>query len=247
MDGTLAFAVLAGAVFIAFATEAFAGFGSLLIALALGAQVYPIDELLPVLVPLSCTVTGFIVVRHGAHVDRALLFGRIVPFMGAGAAAGYAVARAVDGPALKAAFGALVLLFAGRELKRARRSAPPAKALRPAPWLVAAGVVHGVYACGGPLLVYAVGRSGLDKRRFRSTLAAVWLTLNLLLTAAFGISGRLTPAVLSKLGLLAPLAALAIVAGEWGHRRIDERRFRIVVLSLLLVAGASLAASAGSR
>jgi uncharacterized membrane protein YfcA len=39
--------------------------------------------------------------------------------------------------------------------------------------------------------------------------------------------------------MLAPLA-LGIVAGEWVHHRLDEKKFRVVVAVLLLVAGGVL-------
>jgi hypothetical protein len=41
-----------------------------------------------------------------------------------------------------------------------------------------AGLVHGMYTTGGPLLVYALGREGLSKHVFRSTVTAVWLVFN---------------------------------------------------------------------
>lgn len=237
------FALLAGAVFVAFATEALCGFGSAVIAITLGAHLYPLSELLALLVPLSCAVTSFIVARHRAHVDRGLLARRVLPLTGAGLAVGFALARAVEGPALKLAFGALVAVFAARELvriARPRAESAPLSGAAAAPIMVAAGVLHGIYATGGPLLVYAIGRSGLDKRRFRSTLAAVWLSLNLALTTAFAAAGRFSGQALPRLAVLVPVAALAIAAGEWGHRRVDERRFRTIVFSLLLIAGGSI-------
>jgi hypothetical protein len=33
---------------------------------------------------------------------------------------------------------------------------------------------------------------------------------------------------------------VGIAVGEWGHRRVDERRFRLIVFSLLLIAGATI-------
>lgn len=237
--------LLALAVLVAFAAEALSGFGSLVIALTLGAELYPLDELKPVLVPLSLTLTTYVVVRHRAKIDRALLLRRILPFMGAGVALGLLLLGRLDArttaPLLKSAFGGLVVLFAARELLAlARGHAAAPSAARPTPWIVAAGVVHGIFASGGPLLVYGIGRAGLDKAAFRSTLATVWLTLNAALTATYALSGRLGAATLPRIALLIPVVPVAIALGEWAHRRVDERRFRGVVFSLLLVAGGAL-------
>jgi hypothetical protein len=55
--------------------------------------------------------------------------------------------------------------------------------------LLGAGVIHGIYASGGPMLVYAVGREGLTKKVFRSTLSMVWIVLNVILVARFLLAG----------------------------------------------------------
>ena len=40
--------------------------------------------------------------------------------------------------------------------------------------------------------------------------------------------------------LLVPTVPLGILLGEWVHHRIDERRFRMAVLALLIAAAISL-------
>jgi uncharacterized membrane protein YfcA len=236
---------LALIVFLAFATQSLSGFGGALVALSVGAHFFALEDLLPIFVPLSLATTGAIVLRERAHVDRSLLFRRILPFMGVGLAAGVAFFAWADGALLKRIFGALVMGLAGRELARPLEFAEASPTSFGAPrvsalWLVAAGLVHGIYATGGPLLVYSLGRAGLGRSAFRGTLAAVWLALNAALTATYLAAGRLGPAVLPKIGALAPVAAAAIAAGEWAHRRTDERRFRTIVFGLLLLSGAGI-------
>lgn len=254
LDGT--FAVVAACVLAGFATEALAGFGAILVALALAANVVPVEDLLPVVVPASLIVTVYIVLRHGARADRALLVGRVLPLTGLGLAVGLAALPRVEGAALRTAFGAGVAAFAAWELRRASRGAAAqsrggapasaaatrgARAALAVPLMLAAGVVHGLLACGGPLLVLALGRLGLDRGAFRSTLAPVWLALNASLTFAYAASGRLGAPALGRIAALVPVAALAIALGEWAHARIDERRFRILVFAVLIAAGGALA------
>ena len=75
---------LAGFVLLSFTTQAMSGFGSVIIAVTLGSRFYPIEVLLPVVVPLDVLINAYIVTRTRAHVDRAVLFREIVPFMAVG-------------------------------------------------------------------------------------------------------------------------------------------------------------------
>mgnify|MGYP000703379850 CR=1 FL=1 len=93
-------------------------------------------------------------------------------------------------------------------------------AVRPA-WLTRgliglAGMTHGLFASGGPLLVYAVSGLQMDKARFRATLAGVWLTLNGVLTIAFLMDGRLQPA-LPFVAAYIPILVAGVYVGEKLH------------------------------
>ena len=240
---SLTFALLGAFILLAYTLEAVTGFGSIVIALSLGALLLPIDQLLPVLVPLNIGLTGTLVWRHRAQIDRRLLLGTILPGMLVGTAIGYLLLPYLDTSLLKAGFGALILWFAGRELWRLRHvSALP---VRPV-WLtrlitLGAGISHGLFASGGPLLVYGLAGTALDKARFRATLVSVWFTLNSLLTLAFALDGRLLPALPQVLAY-APLLLVGLWLGERLHRRFDERHFRVSIYILLLVTGTLLLA-----
>jgi uncharacterized protein len=241
----MAFAPYALGAFIllAYTLEAVTGFGSIVIALSLGALLLPIEQLLPVLVPLNIGMTGYLVWRHRAQIDRPLLLGTILPGMLVGTALGYLLLPYLDAALLKRGFGVLILWFAGRELWRLRHAA--ALPVRPQ-WLtrlltLGAGLSHGLFASGGPLLVYGLAGTARDKARFRATLVSVWFTLNSLLTAAFLVDGRLQPA-LPQVLIYAPLLLVGLWLGERLHRRFDERHFRIAIYALLLVTGTLLLA-----
>jgi uncharacterized membrane protein YfcA len=236
------FWAFAAIVALAFAAEATVGFGATVIALALGIHLFPISELLPVFVPLGLFVSAWIGLRGRAHVARRLLFSRILPWMGLGLALGLAVFERASNEALRRAFGAFVVALAALELWRLLRERSAARELpRPAASaaLLGAGVMHGMFSTGGPLLVWALGRSVPEKRAFRATLAWVWLVLGSALTTAYALGGRLDGGTLRATGALLPVLGVALTAGEWAHQRLDERRFRVLVYGLLLVSGAS--------
>ncbi|WP_121257503.1 sulfite exporter TauE/SafE family protein [Nocardioides ferulae] len=232
---------VAGFVLVAYTVEAVTGFGSIVIAVSLGALVLPVADLLPVLVPLNVLMTSFLVTRHRRHVDRPTLVRRILPLMLAGMLVGYLAAPHLPAGSLRMVLGALVLWFALRELGRWLRRVEPR---RHGPWLtrsliVGAGVSHGLVASGGPLLVAGLAGTTLGKAALRATLLTVWLLLNTTLTVLFALAGSLLPA-LPRVLALTPVLVVGLVAGEVLHRRLDEQVFRRVVHLLLAGTGVAL-------
>lgn len=229
-------------IFIAFTLEAITGFGSIVIALALGAQLVPIEQLVPILASLSVVMSAAMVWRHRHHIDRRLLLRTVLPGMVLGTALGYAVKPLLNAGLMRQSFGILIVWFASRELWRLRHAQMPVA--RPL-WLsqalvVLAGITHGLFASGGPLLVYAASGMAVNKARFRATLVSVWLTLNTGLTVAFWLDGRLLPTLPMAAAYL-PVIAAGFALGDWLHQRVSEARFRLVTYALLCVTGILLA------
>jgi uncharacterized membrane protein YfcA len=238
---SLALVWLGACILLAYTVEAITGFGSIVIALSLAALVLPIDQVMPILVPLNIVMTGYLSWRLRRQVHWPLLARLILPLMLVGTAVGYGLRPWLGDQLVRMLFGALVLWFAARSLWAMRHTV--AAVVRPRwqtrVWIGLAGVTHGLFASGGPLLVYGLTGVALDKARFRATLILVWFSLNSALTLAFAADGSLMPA-LPQVALYLPLLPLGILLGEWAHRRVDETRFRQLVLVLLLVAGAAL-------
>ncbi|MBN1947985.1 MAG: sulfite exporter TauE/SafE family protein [Bradymonadales bacterium] len=228
----------------AFLIEAALGFGATVVAVALGALLFPINEILPAFVPLNLVLSLFIVLKYRRDVSWGLLLKRILPLMVVGLPFGMLLFGAGENQLLSLLFGVFVILLAGFELlELSRRSGQAHRPLGPvakAAYLLAGGVIHGAYATGGPMAIYVAGREGLQKVQFRSTLCALWLILNSILVLNYLLIGALTPAS-GKLSLVlvAPLL-VGMLAGDWIQTRINHKVFTILVFLLLLVAGVVL-------
>ncbi|MDF3932906.1 sulfite exporter TauE/SafE family protein [Pseudomonas citronellolis] len=236
-------AALGGFILLAYTLEAVTGFGSVVVALSLGALLLPIEQLLPVLVPLNVGLTSYLAWRHRRLVQWRLLLATLLPGMLLGMIVGYLLLPWLDPQLLKRGFGLLILWFALRELHRGLHGTPRGEVPT---WLMrlatgAAGVCQGLFASGGPLLVYALAGQPLDKSRLRATLVCVWCSLNGLLTLAFLLDGRLRPALPQVLAY-APLLPVGLWLGEILHRRCAERHFRLAIHLLLLLSGTLLLA-----
>src|SRR5687768_13270512 len=148
-------------VFAAQTVSAISGFGATVIVLTLGAQLYPIPEILIMVLPLSVLQSSLIALRNRQAIRWRLLGSEVLPLLGLGLAIGFVIADQVAGDALRLAFGGLILALSLRELWVGWRGGGAGSPLpRPvnAGFIGAAGVVHGIWATGGPPLVYALGR-----------------------------------------------------------------------------------------
>lgn len=244
---TATLVALAVVALIAFGTEGAIGFGGTVIAASVGAQLVPLDALLPAFVPVNMALSLWLLATGWRSIAWRVLALEVVPLVAAGAAIGLALFHLPAKRALAAAFGGFVAGLATLQLLR------PAGAPLARPWraamLGAGGVAHGLFGTGGPMIVYVLRRRRLgdgndpaaDKRAFRATLAVLWFVLNAALLANFaslGLYGRRT----FEHGAAIALAVLpGLWIGERVHRALDAARFERVVWALLLCAGAALA------
>lgn len=235
-------------VMLALVVEATAGFGATIVTVTLASHLVPLHEVLGAFLPVNLALSTYLVVRHRRAVDARVLVRRILPRMGAGLLLGMAAFRLRGQGWLEAAFAAFVVVLAAAELARALSPKARAAAARPLRPLVAdaalvgAGAIHGLFACGGPLLVYVAGREIEDKGAFRATLSAVWVVLNLALLGSYVGEGLVSAGSLrTSAALVVPLVAGAVL-GERLHGRLAPERFRVAVFALLLFAGAALLA-----
>jgi uncharacterized membrane protein YfcA len=232
--------VVFGAVTIASAI----GFGSMILTVIFASQLVPLDLLLSAMVPINLLLSAWIALKERAHIDWPLTLRRVLPWMGAGVGVGLLLYNLQDDQALKLWLGVVVLALSLRELWRAHAAAPnaPLHPLVAAGALVSAGVVHGLFASGGPLLVYMASRALPDKRRFRATLSAVWILMNGALLVSYALTDRFsTQSAWTSLALL-PGSLLGIWIGERLHHRIDATLFRKIVFTMLTVGAVALIA-----
>lgn len=253
MSELLAPLPLYAVVLLAFTAESMTGFGATVITVTLGAQLLPLEQLLPLYVPANFVLSAWMLGAMHREVDRPWLLGQLLPRVGLGMAVGLAIFRwAPPGPGLLIGYAALVLLLASLELRRMAKkpSDPPqmvhAEPQRPqvsrasAAALLAGGVVHGIYGSGGPLMVWASSQRLSEKAKLRATLAATWTILSVVLLVQYASLGLLGPRSLIASATLLPAVAAARWIGDALHDRVSEQAFRRLVYLLLLAGAASL-------
>ena len=233
-------ALLALVVLAAYTTQAMIGFGANIIALTIGAHLWPLETLLPLIVALNLPLSGTLVWRHRQQIAWAPLRRAIAPLLALGFVAGMAGAQWLQSQALALGFGLLVCAIAAWEL--ARGQAPPRAAPRwqAGGFLLLGGLAQGLYASGGPFVAYAVDRMQLGRAGFRATLLLIWLVTNSILLGSFAAAGRLDGPFALRLLAFLPLIAAGLWLGERLHHSVSEAAFRRGLYLLLLAAGGAL-------
>ncbi|MFW5739043.1 MAG: sulfite exporter TauE/SafE family protein [Myxococcota bacterium] len=238
----LTLAVLFAVVIAAQIVETVAGFGATVIALAVGVQLVPIELLVVTLVLIGVVQSSWIVARGRMHVRMRLLFTRILPLCVLGLGVGNLLFHHVDAQLLKVVLGAFVVAFSGWRLWQLF-TGRDIKALSPAVGaglLTAGGFFHGLFAAGGPLVVYYASRTIDERHAFRATLSSLWLILNIVLLTSYWAHGQLARPPVSLAITLLPAVVVGVVVGEILHSRVNEILFRKVVQVLLFATGVCL-------
>lgn len=221
------------------------GFGGTVIAVSLGAQLFAIDALLPAFVPINMALSGMLSRRlAGAILHGLRCLSTVAPPVIVGVIAGLALFHVAASVWLQLGFAVFVAVLAVVQLRRLAHSVMPVGIIAtPTRWgfLLTGGLIHGLFATGGPMIVYVVGRVIADKRAFRATLAVLWFALNCALVANYVSAHKYTPQTW-QLGLTLAASMLpGAWLGELVHRRLDSNRFARMVWWLLLVASLVLA------
>ena len=96
----------------------------------------------------------------------------------------------------------------------------------------------------GPPLVFVLQARHFDQHRFRATVTTVFVVLDIVAVVTFAVTGDLDADVLAVVAASLPGLALGALVGIAVRRHLDPRRFRALVLVLLVVAGVSTLVSA---
>ncbi len=222
----------------AFLVQTVTGFGSTVLAVVFGAWLVPVEALVPVLLLVDLPLVGFLAARDRAKIDRGVLAGLVLPWMGLGVAAGAAVAPWLGGDTLRRLYGLVVVGLVARELAG---GGPATSTTAARGFTFGAGIVHGIWGSGGPLLVQAVRPRLPDRGAFRATMCTVWLVFDAVVLTTVLARGGVDGATLTRALLVAPAIPVGVWLGDRLHHSLPERPFALVVRGLLLLGGFALA------
>ncbi len=236
----MTWAYLAVVMVIAFATETAAGFGATILSVTFGAFFFKVDALLAMLLPINAVTSTLLIWRGHRVIAWHVLLREVAIPIGLGFGVGIAVRSRLPTDELVIAFALFVTALAANQLRQIAKGVAAGAPSYASLWLLGGGVIQGLFGTGGPLVVHTLARRIEDKSAFRSTLAVVWLTLNVGLSANLAMQGAFTRAsLLASAGLVVPML-VGMRVGESVFRRLSGETFRKFIYQLLLVASVLL-------
>lgn len=231
-------ALFAAAIFISNIVQSLTGFAGVMLSIPPSMILFGPDMAKAVVNAIAWLVSVWIMWKNRQYINQKEIL-RIITLMLAGMAIGLYVYAKMDAAIMVPMYGTIIIAAALKNLlmKPSDKNLPNWIAI---PVLLGAGIVHGMFASGGALLVIYLIATFRDKNTFRANVAAVWSVLNLVLMFTDFEKGLYTGQFfqLVVLGIF-PLFG-AVYLGNKIHDMINQKMFNRLTYGLLLMSGSMI-------
>lgn len=106
--------------------------------------------------------------------------------------------------------------------------------------LVFAGIVHGIFVSGGPILIGYLSSIIKDKTAFRATISTVWIFLNSIIFFDDIRVGFFTPQLIMYQFISIPFLFIGMLIGTKLYHKMSQETFMKITYVLLFISGLSL-------
>lgn len=219
------------------------GFAGTILAMPASLKLVGIGTAVPVLNLLGLLSGIYVFAGNRKSVDKKVL-GKVVLVMGLAVVAGLFIRRLLSSNVqlLYYILGFIVVIIAVLGLVKTFGKGIEKSFGEPAlnVLLVAAGIVHGMYVCGGPLLIAYMTKKLPEKSAFRATISTIWIFLNGIIFISHILNGSFTPGVIRSSIISVPFLLGGMFLGSVLYKRMSQSFFVKLTYVLLLVSGVSL-------
>lgn len=219
------------------------GFAGTILAMPFGLMLVGYGVAKPVLNVLGLLSGIYVFAGNRQHVNRRELV-RIAAVMTIGIFAGIGIKLLLDGREgiLYILLGAFVTALAVRGLVRMydKRKGAGAAGRGDAFLLLGAGVAHGIFVSGGPLLISYLTKRIDKKEVFRATISTVWILLNTIILISDICAGLWTVELIRTQLISIPFLLGGMFIGGRLYRIMSQHFFMVLTYVLLLISGISL-------
>ena len=231
--------VVLGAFLAAFVAGA-SGFGDALVAAAVWLHVLPPVEAAPLIVMTGVILHVFLLIRMRRKLD----FKYLAPFLALGVIGvpvGTWLLQHLQAEPFKLAMGALLILYGGGLLIMSKSPVITSggRVLDAAAGGVG-GVLGGMAGISGIVPAVWCGLRGWPREQARGVTQPFILIMHGLAFASMAYAGLITPQLTQNFLYALPAMALGAVVGIGCYTRLNEERFRRIVLAILAAAGMTL-------
>lgn len=207
------------------------------------------DVARPILNVLGIVASVIIVAQKRQFVNKKELL-KITCIMLAGMVPGFLIINhfSVNSGVLYKTLGIIVIGFTALGIIRSRRQDKNNVKKQNGPFndivmyclLLLSGIVHGMFVCGGPLLVVYANDKLKDSDEFRSTVSAVWIVLNSINMFTDIGAGRFNGNTVILLLISTAVLFLAMLIGNLIYKHMNKKAFMVLTYTLMAISGVSL-------
>lgn len=224
------------------------GFAGTILAMPFSLKLVGMEVAVPVLNLLGLLSGVYVFAGNRSHVDKKVLK-HVVLVMGCAVLLGLFIRQLLSASPrlLYITLGVIVVLIAvhGLYTRLIKKSAAPKEAVTSdTPFmtllLLTAGVVHGMFVCGGPLLIGYMTRKLPEKSAFRATISTIWIFLNGIILITQILSGAWSLSLVKTSCISLPFLFGGMFIGGRLYSKMSQDFFILLTYILLLIAGASL-------
>ena len=229
-------------VFLSNIVQCVTGFAGTVLAMPFSAMLVGLGTARPVLNVMGLAASVGVVLKNRRSVEKKELLKMLAVALPGMLLGAYLKTLIPDGRLLFRILGAVVIVFAVMNFAAFLTKKNLAGKSRALGWafLAAGGVVHGMFVCGGPLIVSYASVKLKRPAAFRATLSAVWIVLNAILMAADVSAGAFTAQTWLLTGLCLAVLAGAVWLGNRIAAKMSRNAFLVATYVLMLISGISL-------
>lgn len=226
------------AVFVSNIVQALTGFAGVMLSIPPSILLFGPDMAKAVINAICWGVCVMLAWQNREYINKKEIL-RIVLFMLAGMAVGLYLYSVINASVLVPFYGAIIVAAALKNIlmKPSDKNLPAWVAI---PVLLGAGLIHGMFASGGALLVVYLVATFRDKNTFRANVAAVWTVLNLVLMFTDFEKGLYTSQFFHLVAYALPSLGIAVYLGNKIHDMINQKMFNRLTYGLLLMSGSMI-------
>jgi hypothetical protein len=230
---------LVAIVFFAALLQTTSGFGFALMAMPLISLVVGVKTAAPLVAMLGFTLYAVNLVRyrHGLVLREVA---RLAVAAAVGVPVGVWLLSALDERVVEAALGVVLIGYAAYMLLKPQATPSLQSNLWAYPVGFISGCLGGAFNTPGPPVIIYGDLKQWPRNQFRSTLQALFLFTSGLVILSHAFAGHVTRPILVSYALSIPFLLLGVLAGSHIDRRLDNERFRMLVIVMILATGVLL-------
>ncbi len=240
-------------VFVSNVIQCITGFAGTVLAMPFSIMLVGYNTAKPILNLLGIVVSVGVVTINFRALNKKEFF-RIIGFMLVGMVGGFLIVHyfSVSPAILYKLLGVIVIGFMGlgcyhsfsKKYKEKQEKAMKENRQKTSVWsfavLAIAGIVHGMFSCGGPLMVVYASEHLKGRDEFRVTVSATWCVLNSIILFSDVRAGCFHSKTLVLTGISVAILFAALFIGNLIFRHMNKRWFMIITYVLMGISGVSL-------